>query len=283
MHLFDLHCDTATAAFDSGKGIGGFSLPLAAPPYEKYVQTMAVFLHDRYEGDFDARCLSVLDYVAADPLFGVNFRPLLSVENCGFCSADGAFFNQLFSRGVRLCSFSWNADNPLCGGVKGTGIGLTEKGKAALANCEKLGIAVDVSHCSDAAFEDFCRCAAKPFIASHSNCREVCDSPRNLTDPQIKQIIARGGLIGINFYKAFLGGDCGISAALAHMEHIFSLGGENVAAIGSDYDGADIDSSLADGTGLYNACRERFGARLADAVFYDNAARFFADNTDFVA
>jgi membrane dipeptidase len=67
-----------------------------------------------------------------------------------------------------------------------------------------LGVVVDVSHVHQTTFWDVVRKARKPVIASHSCALALCPSSRNLTDDQMKAIADTGGLIGINFYPAFL-------------------------------------------------------------------------------
>lgn len=284
MNLFDLHSDTALEAYKHKKSIGDFSLPLKNPPYERLTQTLAVFLHDDLRGAGgeapEELFFKVLGHMKADPLFqGGGFCPLIAVENAGWCCRnDLGFLHRASTSGVRLVSLSWNADNPLCGGNRGSGAGLSRAGREAAALCERLGMVLDVSHCSDAAFDDFSAVCQKPFIASHSNSRAVCEHTRNLTDGQIRDIIARGGLVGLNFYVRFLDSrdeNAGIEAVLRHADHILALGGEDALAIGSDYDGADIADELREPGGLYAAMAERYGAETADKIFYYNAERFF--------
>ena len=121
-----------------------------------------------------------------------------------------------------------------------------------------LGIVADVSHLNRAGFYDAVSSGAR-VIASHSNSESVLlktrkDSDdeffscrRSLNDEQIKLLIECDGLIGINFCKSFLGdeGDDGFEAVYRHMSHILSLGGEDVLAIGSDFDGCEINPGFA--------------------------------------
>ncbi len=82
--------------------------------------------------------------------------------------------------------------------------GLNDFGRDVIAEMNRLGMAVDVSHTSDQAVRDVLDASERPVIASHSNCRELCDHARNLSDDLIKSIAERGGVIGINFYSAFV-------------------------------------------------------------------------------
>jgi membrane dipeptidase len=184
--------------------------------------------------------------------------------------------------GVRLLTLAWS-DNAFCGTARGSGAGLTKKGEELVGLCEDLGVMVDVSHASDEAFWDVCAAASKPFVASHSNCRELCPTARNLTDEMIRAVGERGGVVGVNLYSGFLSPEfstaaedyeqralkavesgettyeeagAAISAHLAamprpalsilidHMKRIVRVGGEDCVGLGGDLDG--IDSAPAE-------------------------------------
>ena len=82
--------------------------------------------------------------------------------------------------------------------------GLTEFGKSVVKEMNRLGMIVDISHVSDATIRDVLATSRAPVMASHSSCRAISNMPRNLTDDQIKQIAAKGGLVMINFGSGFL-------------------------------------------------------------------------------
>src|SRR5580704_17254699 len=82
--------------------------------------------------------------------------------------------------------------------------GLTDFGRRAIEEMNELGLIVDVSHVSDKTFADVLETSAAPVFASHSDCRALCDSPRNLSDAQIEALAVRGGVIQINFHAGFL-------------------------------------------------------------------------------
>ncbi|MCK5743021.1 MAG: membrane dipeptidase, partial [Chlorobi bacterium] len=115
-------------------------------------------------------------------------------------------------------------------------------GKELIKELNKLGIIVDVSHLNEAGFDDLLKISDTPFAATHSNCFSIREHPRNLKDEQIKEIIARKGFIGMNFYSEFLGDKDDdntvlINKFLKHVEHVLELGGEDVLGLGADYDG----------------------------------------------
>jgi len=103
---------------------------------------------------------------------------------------------------------TWNEENTLATGAKGDPQkGLTELGKQAVRRMESLGMTVDVSHLNDGGFWDVMRLTHGPVIASHSNCRALCDVRRNLTDEQLRAIRDTGGIVGVNVYHSFVHAD----------------------------------------------------------------------------
>jgi membrane dipeptidase len=82
--------------------------------------------------------------------------------------------------------------------------GLSEFGKDVVKEMNRIGMIVDISHVSDATIHDVLEVSRAPVMASHSSCRAISNMPRNLTDDQIKQIAAKGGLVMINFGSGFL-------------------------------------------------------------------------------
>ena len=273
MNVFDLHCDTATAAFDAGKKMSGFDLPLDRAPYGRWVQVFAVFLSDSVANAL-TRFRGVYQFAKRDAEFYVC-EPIFSVENAGklLCEdVENRLDNDL--RGIKMLSLGYNADGPLCGGCRGANVGLTQLGIEVMARAQRRGIIIDCSHCSDATFDDIARHTAAPFVASHSLSRAVCDHPRNLTDDRLKVIFDMGGLVGLNFFPEFLGKNP-LDALYKNIDRMLGLGGENCIAIGSDTDGAPLMSCCKPHLGeLYGDICETFGQRLADKIFYQNAASF---------
>jgi membrane dipeptidase len=162
---------------------------------------------------------------------------LLSLEGASPIMGSVEFLRLFFRLGIRCLTLTWNHRNELADGV-GVGDaagGLTEVGKAIVAECERLGIAVDVSHLSERSFWDLMKVATKPVFASHSNFRSLCDHPRNLTDEQVKAVAEKGGVICLTFVPAFVGGD--LAQFVRHYFHGVELVGEKALGLGSDFDG----------------------------------------------
>lgn len=146
--------------------------------------------------------------------------------------------DQLTQRAKPLyISLTWNEENRFGGGAHTT-VGLKEDGKRLLDFMNGKGIAADLSHTSDALAWDILNYIDQknlkiPVIASHSNFRAIQNAPRNLTDDLAKEIWNRKGIIGLNFYKKFVGENT--IDFTRHLEHALNLGGENQIVFGADF------------------------------------------------
>ena len=113
----------------------------------------------------------------------------------------------LYNKGVRYITLCHSANNEICDScapkVKKWG-GLSPFGKELVAEMNRLGILIDVSHVSDETFYDVLNYSSKPVVATHSCCRALCEHPRNMTDDMIRELAKAGGVIQINFYPLFL-------------------------------------------------------------------------------
>ena len=155
---------------------------------------------------------------------------------------------------LRMIALTWNFENeigyPAKGGEKK---GLKPFGFELVRAMDAAGVRADVSHLNEAGFWDLMECAALSPIASHSDCRWLCDVPRNLTKDQVKAIIERNGFIGINFYADFLKADGRptMDDVVRHIDAICEMGGEHVLGFGSDFDGIEAwPEGLGDPTGF---------------------------------
>ena len=168
----------------------------------------------------------------------------------------------------------------LAGGAAVTG-GLKPFGREALRRMEDNNIIADVSHLNDESFWGVIKAARRPVIATHSNSRRLCNVPRNLTDDQFGCIAERGGLVGLNFYTGFLREDrehaC-MEDILRHAEHFLNLGGEDVLALGSDFDGAAMPDDLPDCGALpmlFSRLTDAFGLTISEKICYKNSLDFW--------
>lgn len=162
--------------------------------------------------------------------------------------------------GVGLMTLTWN--DPNCFGMNHSADpekmrqGLTDFGKEAIPYMNELGIVVDVSHLSDGGFYDVAKYSTKPFVASHSNCRELCAATRNLTDDMIRVLAEKGGVCGINLAPDFVNKNpmdshTTVAALCEHIEHLRQVGGEGCVGIGTDFDGIGGTFEIADCTRMH--------------------------------
>lgn len=171
---------------------------------------------------------------------------LLGIEGSHPLEGEIANVEKLHAAGYRLMGLHHFFDNELGGSFHGiTGAGLSDFGKEALVEMERLGITIDVAHSSPAVVEDVLALATKPIVLSHTGLRGACDSPRNLEDDLAKRIAEKGGIIGIGYWP---GAICDSSPAnvVRTIRYAIDLLGVDHVGLGSDYDGAvrtDFDTS----------------------------------------
>ena len=136
---------------------------------------------------------------------------LLTVEEGGVLNGKRNRLEELYQRGVRLITLTWNYENcigyPNSRNAQEMQKGLKSFGKQVVEEMNERGMLVDVSHLSDGGFWDCIRLSKKPIIASHSNARALCAHPRNLSDEMLCALGECGGVVGLNFYPQFLQSD----------------------------------------------------------------------------
>ena len=132
----------------------------------------------------------------------------IGMENGYPIGRDLSMIEKYYDRGVRYITLCHSADNDICDSSTDRGgpedNGLSEFGKEVVAECNRLGIMVDVSHVSEESFFDIVETTKAPIIASHSSVRALCDHPRNLTDEQLKTLAKNGGVTQICFVSSFV-------------------------------------------------------------------------------
>lgn len=220
---------------------------------------------------------------------------LLTIEDGGVFMGDMNRLYESYKDGVRLVTLTWNHENEIgypnstdsnimCRGLKNFGYEVLEE------MC-RLGMLVDVSHLSDGGFLDtaeFMKKKGLPFVATHSNARALCAHQRNLPDESIRKLADAGGIMGLNFAAHFLNegekpdGNSRVEDMVWHVLHIRDVGGVEVLAIGSDFDGVcsqlEIDSPLKMYL-LYEALHKAgMTERELEQMFYKNALRVMKDS-----
>ena len=258
--IADMHCDTATEAYDKKLSIYNNNLHvdlrrLVATKTD--VQFFAVWISPRYASNGYTRATEVIECFKKQCDENKNIitlvtnpsdldnddgkaKAVLSIEGGEALEGEAENLEKLHNMGVRLMTLTWNGSNELGQGAMSGNQGLTVFGKDIVRRMNRLGMIVDVSHLSEAGFWDVAQVSLAPFVASHSNANSVCNHPRNLTDEQIKHLIRTNGFIGINLYPPFLtDGEATIDHIYAHIDHCLSLGAEDILGFGADFDGID--------------------------------------------
>ena len=180
---------------------------------------------------------------------------LFALEGAHALGSDfRAELDSLFAHGLRMVGLAHFYDNQYAGSVQGLQKGgLTPKGRELVAELERRGIAIDLSHASDATIEDVLAIARKPVVFSHTGVEGTCDRDtadyanvsHNVSDDQIRAVAANGGVIGVGLWNTAV---CGTTAGdtVRAMRHIIDLVGDSHVGLGSDFDGyvlAHFDAS----------------------------------------
>lgn len=185
---------------------------------------------------------------------------MLGIEN-GLAIEDSLDNIDHFAhRGMVYMTLCHNGDNAICDSArrsKGTHGGVSAFGAEVIRRMNDLGVMVDMSHAGEKSFYDALSISRAPIVCSHSNCRALCDVPRNLTDDQLRAIARKGGVVHITLYHGFLrtAGEASILDAIAHLEHAISIMGTAHVGIGTDFDGDGGVSGMADSSEMINFTR----------------------------
>jgi len=148
----------------------------------------------------------------------------IGLEGLSSIGKDIYMIEEFYRIGARHASLTWNEENELATGASGTkSRGLTKLGEKAYKKIRDLNMIFDVSHLNEESFWDIIRIADKPFIASHSNCKAICDVKRNLSNEQLKEINRFGGLVGINAFNQFVHKDREKQTVEMLAEHLYHM------------------------------------------------------------
>lgn len=300
---FDAHCDTIYKCRRHGQhltGSGGHVAIDLASGLAPYAQVFALFydtdrmeygtpweetrsFHECYLTEL-ARCGPNLVHCAsqADVRAAVSAgktAALLSIEDGALLECDPGRLETAAGWGVIFLTVTWNHRNLLSGSCADEPEqGLTDLGRAFVREAERLKIRMDVSHISPRGFWDLAEFSQAPIVATHSNSAVLCPHPRNLSDDQFRTIAQSGGVVGLNYYRDFIGGSGDIPALIAHLERFLSLGGEDSVGLGSDFDGCSDLCRGLENIGavprLYSALKDRgYGDALLRKLFFENWMR----------
>lgn len=212
---------------------------------------------------------------------------VLHLEGAEAIGPDLDALHRLHGMGLRSLGPVWSRPNIFGHGVPflfpaspDIGPGLTADGRRLVAECDRLGILVDLSHLNAAGVADVARITTRPLVATHSAAHALCPSSRNLTDDQLAMIAETGGLVGLNFGCGFLREDGIKNPATApevmirHLDHLLDRLGEGGVALGSDFDGTTIPEFIGSAAGLPALVaamgRAGYGAGLIERLLWSN-------------
>lgn len=308
MKLFDLHCDTIERMEELGENMLTDKSQLSLrylPELEKWCQTFAIFIPDRYRGAeavkfydrIHAYFLKMLDQhrdivemvqspcdierITAEK----KCAAILSVEGAAVLAGKLENVEKLAKDGVKMMTLTWNGPNELASGHVDPSMGFTEFGREVVREMERQKIIVDVSHLNDKGMEELMGgLATKPIIATHSNLRSLCSHKRNLTEEMFRYIVEHKGLVGLNLLHNFVSDEPMKDSKAELFRHVYrmlELGGEDVIACGSDFDGGIV--SQMDNPVLFASfgdymVENGISRRISDKIMFGNAQHFFEEN-----
>lgn len=300
MYIVDTHCDSLIAVSADRGLVNKHNLSAKAAQLQLFAEFVpnkgmpAEYRRKRTFGLLDvyiAECqrngiLPVRDCQELNYAIEHNMRSsILAIEGGGGLMPDSVELDTLYRMGLRVMSLCWDTNELATSAWDAEDLGLTEAGRLMVDVLSAYGIIIDVSHLSDRSFYEVMERTAYPVIATHSNFREVCASPRNLTLDMAKRIAMRGGIIGLNLYPAFLNdsGRADKSDIYRHVDYCLERLGEDVLCFGCDIDGVDkypegfdTDSSIHDR--LVDILLERYSESVVEKIAGLNAINFFKGN-----
>lgn len=305
MHLFDLHCDTLYRAVTENESITDNDFHLSVKrgkAYKPWVQCMAMWVPDELRGEAaynhvvkgcntlnkqidslnDESVLIIRSSEQLSKVYKQNKSGIIfTVEGGAGLGGRVENVKKFSDMGVKILTLTWNKENEIgTGCLSDEKYGITKLGRQILCELEKYNIIADVSHASERLFYDVAQYSTRPFIATHSNSKTVCNHIRNLTDEQFLLIKEKGGIVGLNFSRGFLSENekADIDDIVRHAEYFLSLGGENTVALGSDFDGTDMPNGIngiENMQDLYNRFLQlNYKEELLYKLFFNNAYNF---------
>ncbi len=212
---------------------------------------------------------------------------LIHIEGAEAIDTNMYALETLYAAGLRSIGLVWSRPNDFGVGVPMSfpgspdiGPGLSDAGKELVRACNQMGVMIDLSHLNEKGFWDVQKISDAPLVATHSNVYSLCNNPRNLTDRQLDAIAESKGVVGLNFHVGFLRedgrpvADTDLEVLVRHAAYLVEKLGEGGVAIGSDFDGCLVPSSIGGVEGIHNLARAfehaQFGEQLIKRIFIEN-------------
>lgn len=306
MFICDCHCDTLTELYKKGTSLyandqhfdiqrqialgGGLQFCAIFVPTHEFryygglrytLQLLDKYLQEVKKLHADGiDVLQVLTKEDAADVLNHKAATLLAIEEGGAIDGSLEALRCLYSLGVRAMTLTWSNRNDIADGVneESSGGGLTVFGRQVVAEMNKLGMLVDVSHIAPAGFWDVIETSSKPIIATHSNAKALCPHPRNLDDKQILAINENDGLIGVTFAGQFLEhdyNDACIGSIYRHIDYMLNLmGNDDHIGFGSDFDGISHPPynlhGVQDYSAVYEYLSKKYSASTVEKITHKN-------------
>jgi len=182
---------------------------------------------------------------------------MLGIENGLAIENDLDNLRHFARRGIVYVTLCHNGDNDICDSARRSAAkngGVSDFGATVIRELNRLGIMVDLSHGGEKSFYDALEISNTPIVCSHSNCKQLCNVERNLTDDQLRALARRGGVAHTTLYPGFLRteGEATILDAMAHLGHAIKVMGIDHVGLGTDFDGDGGITGLANSSELIN-------------------------------
>ena len=304
MNSIDLHCDTASRLLyenlklkesickvdikklKESKALAHvfahfIELNIVDNPYLEFKRMHEVLMKELKENYNDIEIVTNLEELERVNNKG-KIGAFLSIEEGEVLEGKVERVKEVYDMGIRFITLTWNFPNSIGypnAGYRYKDNGLTSKGKEIVNEMERIGIIPDCSHLSDGGFHDLVDICKKPFVATHSNAREITNHSRNLTDDMIVKLANKGGVMGLNFCAPFLGKEKipTIESMIAHIKHIRNVGGIDVLSLGTDFDGIENEVEIRNigeiGKLRDALIKEKFTNSEVDKIFFKNIKR----------
>ena len=302
MKIIDLHCDTLYKPVELGEDYSFFEnhghiseKKLIEADY--LAQCFAVYIPSDFSGEdgykfFKNQYKRLLKFTTESKKLSIakntmailknqnkgKISAVLTLENADLLNGDINRLKFLENCGVKILGLIHNGEN--CIGFPHTSPNLSLKdfGKEVVNAVNNNEMIIDVSHLNVAGFWEISKLSKKPFIASHSACNNLQNHSRNLSDEQIRAIAISGGVVGIPFYAPFLNG--GIKTEMEdiilHIKHLIKVGGKEIPAFGTDFDGMECEMFLKDCSKMQILTEElikKFRFSVTEKICFKNALR----------
>lgn len=181
---------------------------------------------------------------------------MFAIENGLALNHDLANIKHFADRGIIYITLCHNGDNDICDSARGNNTygGVSDFGEQTIKEMNRQGIMVDLSHGGEKSFYDALEISTTPIVCSHSNCKALCDVPRNLTDEQLRALAKKDGVAHTTLYHGFLkkDGEATILDAISHLEHAIAIMGIDHVGLGTDFDGDGGVKGIADSSEMLN-------------------------------